>query len=321
MAKHATKYNIKSYYNKFIRTLEIQEEPLKAERKNIYIIKSKLYKKVLPYKSDIKTIEGLLKTLRSIQYSPNLYSEDIYNEYEASIKDKLESSLAINIIAIFEYTRRDKQCKIELQYIESYKINSGTYKVILDNYYGHISKWILRGYVFRVGKHLGRVYIKETYKNFTNEFGETRGIVNHAASITLLENIAKQQEEQGLHSLYSDYKNRGYYNKKQFIHLMKPYTYSPSEPDLPKWIIYHTDDWIPYFRWDSRDYTMGELKQYTFKPTSFINTPSRNKTEFMNNVTNVDDIIDCELLGAKDKMFLIKRFDKTYYKLTRNDIS
>ena len=321
MAKHATKYNIKAYYNKFIATMEAQAKPIEEERREIYIVKVKLYAKILKRKEELKTIDSLFRFLLSIQYSPNLYSDAKNARFSQLAKLHLAPDLATDCIAIMEYTRRDKKCKQALHYIESYKISSSAYKKILDSYYGHISNWILQGYMFYIGTHLGRIYIKERHKSFVNEFGETRGIVDHAASIVLLESIAKKQEKEGLHSLYTDYKVNKYYTPQQFIHLMKPYTYSPDSPDLPKWVIYHTDDWIPYFIWSNRDYTMTELNAYTFKPTSFINTEVRNKSDFLEKVETVDDIINCDLLGAKDKMFLIKRLNDSYYKETRDDIS
>jgi hypothetical protein len=251
-----------------------------------------------------------------------MYDEVKHHRYAKAVKKHLENKeLATNCVAIMEYTANDLKCKKKLKDTESALITSSAYKKILDAYYNYISNWILQGYVFYIGPNLGKIYIKERHKNFINELGETRGIVDYAASYALLESIAKKQEAEGKHQLYTEYKELHKYNIRQFTHAMKSHTYSPSNPDLPKWIIYHTDDWVPYFIWGNKDKSMTELSKYTFKPTSFINTKLRNKELFISNVENIDDIINCNELGVKDKMFLIKRFDSSYYKETRDDIS
>lgn len=322
MAKHNTKYNIKSYYDKFIELVLIKQAPIIEERKEIYVVKLKLYDKIMPHKKELLKIRGLFNFLRSIQFTPNMYNESKHKKYARLVKSELENSqLAMNCVAIMEYTARDFQCKKQIKDYEAALITSGAYKKILDAYYEYISKWILQGYIFYVGPHLGKIYIKERYKNFINELGETRAMVDYAKSYAILEEIAYKQEQDGMHKLYSQYKELHVYNRKQFTHAMKAYTYSPDKPDLPKWIVYHTDDWIPYFIWGNKDSTISELSKYTFKPTSFINTKIRNKELFMENVESIDDIINCNELGAKDKMFLIKKFDSSYYKETRDDIS
>jgi hypothetical protein len=320
MAKHQTKYNITNYYNKYLSVLESNYAPLTEERKEIFIIKIKLYKKILPNLSDIKKIRGLAKFLSKIELSPVHFTNNEYGKYSQLVKRHLPEQLAKDCIAIMAYTKRDKECMLSIQKILIYKIPAAAYKLILDTYYTHIANWVLQGYIFYIGKHLGKIYIEETHKNFINEFGNLRGLVDRGTSFVILEELAKSQEDQGMHTLYSDYKVNKYYTRMQFIHLMKSYTYSPDKPDLPKWIVYHTDEWIPYFRWGNRDNSVLQLKDYTFKPTSYINTPLRNKSDILEAATSIDDILNCNELGAKDKMFLIKKFDNNFYKYTRHDI-
>lgn len=321
MSNHVTKYNISNYHNKFLTVLALKKEPIVDERRDIFIIKGKIYKRIKANIQTIRKIHGLTTFLSKIEYSPVHFDIASYSKYKRLCSEKLPIELANDCIAVMEYTKRDKQCRLEIRQITASELKFSVYKKILDAYYTYIANWILQGYVFSLGPHLGKIYIKEKHKNFINVFGDVTALVNRAASAELLDRIAEEQEKEGLHTLYTEFKIKKHYTRVQFIHLMKPYTYSPNRPELPKWIIYHTDDWIPYFQWTNRDNTMIELNAYTYKPTSFINTPSRKKGEILEKAKSIDDILDCKDLGNKDKMFLIKRFDNNYYTHTRNDIS
>lgn len=317
MSKHATKYNISVYYKRYINALELQIAPVETERREIYMIKCKIYDKIAAHDDEIQSIRGLMRFLTSIKYSPVKFTSNKYAKFKSMCNARLSKELAMNCITIMDYTKHDLELLNKLRSVTAALIPFNVYKKILDAYYNHISNAILRGYVFNVGPHIGSIYIQEVYKKMVNSLGEVRPLVDHAASAELLDTIAKSQEEEGIHTLYTDYKIRHYYTRNQFIHLMKPYTYSHTNKHLPKWIVYHTDDWIPYFRWGNRDNTMSALNLYTFKPTGFINTPKRRTNELLKDVTCVEDIIQFKEIGAKDKMFLIRRFDNNYYINTR----
>jgi len=138
-------------------------------------------------------------------------------------------------------------------------------------------------------------------------------------SLKTLLNIAKEQEEEGLHTLYTDYSNKTI-KKNEFIEKMKPFTYDKdNNPNGRKWIVARTESQFAVIRWGGASRVGNSTKLYRFRPSNYINTKSRSQVEFAETAKTEDDILNSNLLGFRDKLNIMIRFNPSI-KLKYDDL-
>lgn len=176
----------------------------------------------------------------------------------------------------------------------------------------NISKDIIRGTTFyfpRVGKiEVGRKknYFGKKYNNRKPDWHK---------SLLRLEEIAKSANRK-TKDIYERYSG-GIINKQQFIKDMKPYVYSPETPDLPQYLMWVVDDYSVWWIWHKVDCNIVNYKLYSFIPTNhihIINDDGKRSQISVSETMTIDEIINTDSLGNRDKINCIFRKDKTYFK-------
>ena len=101
-------------------------------------------------------------------------------------------------------------------------------------------------------------------------------------------------------------------SKKDLISSMKPHVYSKSSPNKPKWLVYDNknfDFWLDLFKTRCK---LENSSDYNIVPTNYIMNETKSQIDFTNNCKSVDDIIYSDLLGMRDKIKALERFDVNY---------
>lgn len=110
--------------------------------------------------------------------------------------------------------------------------------------------------------------------------------------------------------------------KNEFIKEMSKYTYNEkTNPNGKKWLVYSNLDSNFWLVIRSRFSNLSGIRNYNIVPTNFIENKTRSQIDFTNEVKSVEEIITSNLLGFRDKIRAIERYDYSYLlNNLRNDI-
>ncbi len=222
----------------------------------------------------------------------------------------LDSANRNNLITLVESYKNTIHELMELEIIkDSHQymeyVNNLLFNHIIKEYNKYVIKRVIKGDVMSIGNQVGNLSIKiyNDNKRIRN------GSVDWNESLNILLSIAKKQEEQGLHNYYTKYNNKEI-KKKDFISSMKKFIYNKdTNPNGDKWLIYRNNVEFPVIRWEGRSHSIANIKQYSFIPSNYINTPSRSQNEFAANAKNEDEILDSNKLGFRDKLNVCLTFN------------
>lgn len=198
-------------------------------------------------------------------------------------------------------------------YEERVKIDIRLFREILSTINLEASKYILEyGYSFSLGKDIGALSIIKKKRQFAKPHREEEYFankVNWGESLKELEHIAYTQCDDS-RKLLADYKNQ-YINKYEFIKAMKVHSYDRIvNPGGRKWIIYYVDDATYWWHWSKSHCFIPNKTAYSFVPTNYVKATNglRSQLEYTKTVTKVEDILNTDKLGMRDKLFAIIRF-------------
>lgn len=182
------------------------------------------------------------------------------------------------------------------------------FKSILIDYNTRNANAIIMGHTMRFYHSMGAITIKRYSRKFVKKDSTPNFTIDWGSTWKNLETIANIQETNGTHNLYTTYK-QGKISKEQFKIAMKEFTYSSTNTHLPKYFIYKNDDEYLWWTWHSRNTYIPGILSYTFSPTSYINTLSRNFDDVLADSNNIDEILNNKDLGNIDKTALVNAFD------------
>jgi hypothetical protein len=188
----------------------------------------------------------------------------------------------------------------ELKKLRKYTLHNRVILDILRAYNKELQRDILLGDCIYLGKNLGKMRTIMLKRNFSS----SKRRIDWDKSFYVLENIAKDVAP----SIYEDYKNKKI-NRNIFIEKMRSFVYSYENPTFPKWLVDHVDDVVPYIRVRFNN-KIPNGNKYVFIPTNFINDDVRSQVSFTDNCKNRDEIIDSTILGTRDKLFALCRYDE-----------
>lgn len=206
-----------------------------------------------------------------------------------------------------------------------YKKEVNNYKFIIEakNIPYHIFKYIiqknneinvqgvLKGRRWHIGKSCGYIQIMRTKRKYITADGTETKTIDWGQSYAILKDIARRQEEEGLHNLYSKLTQKEI-EFTVFSTLMKKYTYNKENTHLPKYLVYKVNDVYNWWYWKNRNLFIKNMKMYRFEPTSYINTDTRLIEDVLNKVNNIEDVIHNNLLGNLEKTSVLCSFDPNY---------
>lgn len=187
-----------------------------------------------------------------------------------------------------------------------------TYKDILYEYHKRLAINIIKGEVYNLGNHLGKIEVVKKKRNYRDKYNNK--IVNWKESLDELIRLAGTKKESD--AILKRYEAKEI-NRKQFIEQMKPFVYSPDTPDLPKWHIYYVDHYYPMFVWHHNNTAVANAQMYSFYPTNHIqikNEEGKFSQISVSETMTIEEILETDGLGNRDKMNCIFRKDKFYFK-------
>jgi len=301
------KIDVHAMYVMYRKQLHGKLVEYKKEIDSIQIDLGNIYK-VLSNKED--SLEKCHVTLDDIQYTINNKCKLSSNKIgwsrliDMSTKDELQYFIALA-------ERRDTLNRIILFIEKCYHITENTYSRILRTFNFEMSKYILgSGYRFNIGRRVGSLLITEKARKVINN----KTSIDWKESLNELEKIAKDKAP----GLLSNYKHN-LISKYKFIELMKKHVYSADErPNAPKWIIYHEEEYSYWWTWDKSQCNIRNQSLYSFVPSNYIHNKSRSQVDFVNSVSSKQEILDSTLIGPRDKLQALRRFDPNHHLIYRD---
>jgi hypothetical protein len=312
MAKIANPY-MYNEYKKLIKGLlvEINKESSVLIRYREVISKSVLgwlnkYQELI---YDVTCLEELtiikiedIKT-RKFKYSKYSVKYSGKDEQVIKVKDHVNSYILklINVTGDLINLNERKEVLINCH------LTLHAYSKILTQINREASHNMLRsGYRYKLGNQLGELY-PIMFDSSKNKHIKRR--IDWIESMKCLEDIANNDVDSA--KLLQQYKNKRI-TKQQFINRMKPYTYTTDKPDKPKWLVSRLDEDKPFIHWSRYKCIVRNSRYYGFVPTNFVHNETRRQSDFIKSVKNKEEIITTPLLGLRDKLFGILKFDSSH---------
>jgi hypothetical protein len=239
-------------------------------------------------------------------YNQQLLDAGIDLGFESEVKmkpnskfysEKKLSAIKINVITIDEnliksYISAYCRSKLRMEYydaylkrLQRYKIPYRIYRTIIKSHNRQIARKLLNGYIYTVGETVGQIYIKKIRRIFSIQGKEATKNIDWGET----KKLRKRLLDAG-HSLYNPDTN----------------------PNGKKYLVYYDSDYMYWYWWQRRASNIPNHYLYTFTPTNFINTADRSQLKFVKEAKTKDDIIDSELLGNRDKLYCLVRFDPSH---------
>ena len=187
---------------------------------------------------------------------------------------------------------------------------------IIRRYFFQVQQSLLLGesYTFSGIKATIMIYGKHKLKSKYN-FAQYRKVEDWGASMKFLIEQSKTLDE----NAYNLYKAK-LIRKKDFLKLLRPHLYSYDNPNGLKWIIYSEKDFDLWLILKTKISKFKPIKIYSITPTNYINNETRSQLDFSSKVKEINEIIESEILGFRDKIRALERFDMEYCLTTfKND--
>lgn len=262
------------------------------------------------------TFDGIKKMIDGIALNGNKYYYD--NEEIDTIVAATESDIFLiqsYIKSIISYIRKNK---VLVNLMNYYKVCSdipySLFKETIECFNLDNQKYILQGGIVELGYGAGKLYIREKKKFMdVDNTKYNQKAIDWNESLSTLVNIAKAQEEAGKHNLHHQYTTH-YITKAEFIKNMKSYTYNEkSSPELPKWLIYYTNDYNYWVTWErTRPYLVNQ-QLYSFVPSRVYDESMPKRLDYIATCKSTEDILNARGYGLQDKIGMLLKFDTNYY--------
>lgn len=136
------------------------------------------------------------------------------------------------------------------------------------------------------------------HKKFKVNWGETN---------RNLKDIAKRLD----YKLYENYTEHRI-TKQEFYDGMKPYIYSADNPNGIKYLKYLDKDVNHWLIANTFYATISGIREYGITPTNFVENRTRSQIDFARDAKDIDEIVDSNHLGFRDKIRVLERFDMDF---------
>lgn len=249
------------------------------------------------------------------------YSEDDITTIKSLNEVRASSAILQQYVrALISLARERNRLKDIVSMLEIYSsVTFNIFKHSIEEYNLFAQELILKGESVEIASKVGHIYIEYIDRQYVKNGKEVRKVVDWGNSLKVLFDIAQTQEHDGLHKLYSKRANKEI-SKREFIDAMKPYVYSEATPSLPKWLVYVTDDGACWIRWKKFKALFTNRSEYSFVPTNYIHNETRSQIDFAKNAKSIDDIIKSRLLGFRDKLNILLKYDISYTNTFKHDL-
>ncbi len=224
------------------------------------------------------------------------------------IRDEQNKLIFSYYYNFMKYAISENDLDLEIEVYENLTFSPSFISLIFRLYFKHIGLLLLnKGNSYSLPF---KILLKIVSKNASLSEVKYHKIrnVDWKASLDTLLSISKDIKP----NIYKSYINKNI-NKKEFIQSMKSYTYNKIDnPTGKKWIVKRLKDYNLWLVLISRYSNLTEFKNYNIVPTNFIINKTKSQIDFTDNANDIDEIITSKLLGFRDKLRALERFDLTY---------
>jgi hypothetical protein len=179
---------------------------------------------------------------------------------------------------------------------------------LLRVFFNNVEHSLLRGHSYRLNR--VEAYIKivrkpRKKKRYNNQI--LRKTEDWGRSMKFLIEQSKDLDLE-THNLYINKR----ITKRQFIQRLKPHLYSPTNTKGLKWIFYSDREDDAWLILSHRYSSIPNIRHYSITPKNDISTADQSQIKFTDECENIDEIIETKLLGLRDKIRALERFDPEY---------
>jgi len=262
--------------------------------------------KVLDYSSDLyitELIHIILKQDASKMQIPESILKDIDKNNANKSYDfvKIKSSLVVTYV--LEVVNLYKQLQVAKERLEYYtqfeNIDEDSIKFVLKCYFNNVQKSILAGENY--GRLIPQFTIKIVRKPTIKKNKPNLGIkkVDWGASLKYLKEKAAELDP----SLLKKYEAK-LISRDSFINSMSKYNI--------KWHIYLDKEYSYWVDLHHRYCNNPNSHLYNIVPTNLVRNSTRSQIDFTNQNGTVEQIIETDELGLRDKILALERVDEYY---------
>jgi len=263
---------------------------------------------VNPFIKDLLNSDNEIKVSnKSVEFVQSLM---LHNDISSILKTNINKDIILVYIKGF-IQNYDNLKDAHYLYNNSVKfrdIPNYTLMYMLRVFYNNVEQSILRGHSFRLNRVEATIkIINKQRKKPQHDNKILRKTEDWGASMKFLKEQSKSLDFE-TYTLY----DTGKINKREFIKRLKPHLYSNDNKAGLKWIIYCTKDSDHWLIINHKYSTIPNIRFYSITPKNDISTAEQSQIKFTEECNSVDDIIDTKLLGLRDKIRALERFDLDY---------
>lgn len=225
---------------------------------------------------------------------------------EDSDKHRLIFSYYYNFM---RYVILESDLDLQIEKYENLKLSNNMLVYLFKTYFWCVSnELLLSGEKYELPYNV-TIKVVGKNKNYSRKKYKTKyEKVDWGKSLKTLKSIAKDIDI----DLYNSYINKSI-SKSLFIEQMKKYTYNKdTNIKGKKWLVKSTSDYNLWLVIWSKYSILKNISNYSIIPTNFIINETKSQIDFTNNVKNIKEIISSKLLGFRDKLRALERFDLNY---------
>ncbi len=266
--------------------------------------KNSVYILLIKYKDLIDTYVNfnILSEYDNGNYSnKSLFSKLLNSSLQvASFKN---NTLLVNYLRTFRHycTRERNLASIVSLYSLYNDIPEAVYNKWLNEYNTRFMKHMFYNGSSTISNKVGVLHLEYKERDFNKRK------IDWNDSLSLLKDIIKEENKE----LYDKYTAK-LITKQEFITLAKPFVYNKdTNPNGKKWLLSRTDDGSVWINW-TKPINLPNYQLYSFVPTNFIHTPNRSQNEFLANAKSEQEIIESDVLGNRDKLNILYRFNPNF---------
>jgi len=197
------------------------------------------------------------------------------------------------------------ESKEELENIKLQKLDDTIIGLLFREYSKEMGRqMLLNGTTYPLGHGL-TLNIKSKHREGRVKIGKSRQKPDWGKSFKLLQILLEDINP----DLLERYKTKQI-NKAQLIYDSKPYMYNAKDnPKAPKWLVYDDKDfdfWLVLRTYSSK---LKNKDYYSVTPVNFVANETSSQSDFLKEVTNINDIINTSQLGFRDKLVMLEKYD------------
>lgn len=280
-------FNIHDMYSNYVKSVEIKRKSVQHKLEETETQLEYLNNILWPYSvvleaNNIKL--NLNKPFNSKAHC-NFYNERKLKPIKLDFVSIEETLLKNYILAFCKAKLRQRYLTEYLNDSKHHAVSFKIYKLVINSHNIQMSKRILNGFPYVIGSNLGSIAIVKLRRIMSYEGAEATKNIDWGETKKLRAKLISEGK-----SLY----------------------HPETNPTGEKYLVYYTSDYMYWFFWSRNDAKVKNAFLYTFTPTNYINTAERSQILFTAQCKSKDDILDSPLLGNRDKMNCLLRFDPNH---------